>query len=155
MATNAWKKRNPDKVRAHARTWNSRNHEKVRAGVAAYAARNPEQTRARLLWNKAKARAKVGGIPFELSREWVLRKLLEGKCEASGVSLEMTTGKGYLPFAPSLDRNIAGAGYTEENTRVVAYIYNIAKNRWSDDVAQDAIRKIAKGIRRKKRDCEK
>jgi len=37
------------------------------------------------------------------------------------------------PRAPSLDRIDSSKGYTPENTRVVSYFVNVAKNAWPEE----------------------
>lgn len=68
----------------------------------------------------------------ELSPEWILEKLSKGVCEVTG--LPFTYGlQARNPWSPSLDRIDPSKGYTLENTRVVLWIYNAAKNVFSDE----------------------
>ena len=46
----------------------------------------------------------------------------------TGIEFDLSFGKAHArPFGPSLDQIKPGAGYTEENTQVVVWIYNAAK----------------------------
>ena len=67
----------------------------------------------------------------ELTPEWILEKLEQGVCEVTG--LPFTYGvEARNPWSPSLDRIDPSIGYTLENTRVVVWIYNAAKNVFTD-----------------------
>lgn len=51
--------------------------------------------------------------------------MIAGKCEVTGLPFEWSIGS---PWAPSLDRIDSARGYTHENTQLVCWIYNQAKN---------------------------
>ena len=60
-----------------------------------------------------------------------MNKLNVGICEVTGIPF--TYGlNARNPWSPSLDRIDPSVGYTLENTRVVVWIYNAAKNVFSD-----------------------
>ena len=67
----------------------------------------------------------------ELTPEWIAEKLTAGFCEVTGLAFVLT-GEPRNPWSPSLDRIDSSVGYTLENTRVVVWIYNAAKNVFSD-----------------------
>lgn len=67
----------------------------------------------------------------ELTPEWILEKLSAGVCEVTGLPFTYST-ESRNPWSPSLDRIDPMKGYTLENTRVVVWIYNTAKNVFSD-----------------------
>lgn len=67
----------------------------------------------------------------QLTPEWILNKLNVGICEVTGIPF--TYGlNARNPWSPSLDRIDPSVGYTLENTRMVVWIYNAAKNVFSD-----------------------
>ena len=67
----------------------------------------------------------------ELTPEWIMDKLQKGFCEVTG--LPFTYGlESRNPWSPSLDRVDPSIGYTIENTRVVVWIFNAAKNVFKD-----------------------
>ncbi len=116
---------------------------------AAYAARNPERVRdnwkryahtpkgtVTLLLNYAKDRARRGGYPFALSREWLEAKLKTGVCELTGITLHRVSPGEYRthPYAPSLDRIVPKKGYVEDNVRLVCFAANRARSDFGDDV---------------------
>lgn len=97
----------------------------------------PQQFCARTLVNRARTRAKQFGIPFDLTTEWVLERL-EAPCPRTGRSFDWENVGS--PWRPSLDQRRAGAGYTMENTQVVVWIYNAAKQDWRhEDVVALAV----------------
>ena len=105
--------------------------------------------RAQVLLNNARGRAKKSGLEFTIDREWIAERLRRGICEATGVPLDYSqtgAGKGGShPWSPSLDRIDNAKGYTPENTQVVVWIYNSAKNTFDHQtVVQFARALIAK-----------
>jgi hypothetical protein len=96
------------------------------------------------LCSGAKNRAKNKNIAFCLDLEWVKARLEPMKCEVSGVPLLFEVDKTVMhsPFRPSIDRIDNSLGYTKENSRIVAVIYNKAK---SDGTDADVL-KLALGI---------
>ena len=67
----------------------------------------------------------------ELTPEWIMEKLQKGFCEVT--KLPFTYGlDARNPWSPSLDRIDPSIGYTLENTRVVVWIFNAAKNVFKD-----------------------
>lgn len=81
-----------------------------------------------LYWN-AKRRAKVDGLEFELTKEWIEAALNEGTCQVTG--LPFSFGNGRRPMMPSLDKKDPKLGYTKDNVQVVVWMYNAAKAEFS------------------------
>lgn len=85
---------------------------------------------------KQNARVRKGGIPFDISRDDIIR-LLEAanwRCAVTGVLFSTEKISGRAPFAPSIDRVDSAKGYTPDNCRVVCVAANYAMNIWGDDV---------------------
>jgi hypothetical protein len=61
---------------------------------------------------------------------WLLERLEAGICEVTKLPFVMVSKD---PFSPSLDRIEAGGPYTKINCRLVALIYNLARNNFSDE----------------------
>ena len=81
----------------------------------------------RLLYN-AEDRAKKIGVPFDLTLEWLLPKLQNGRCEVTGIAFDLEPARtAKNKYAPSLDRENPAQGYTKTNVRLVVWIYNSAK----------------------------
>jgi len=97
----------------------------------------PIYRRAYGLFLAARHRAKVSLRPFELTVEYIEKKLKEG-CQRTGTPFNLTLKSGGTNFtnrdifSPSLDKIDPDGGYTIENTQFVIWIYNMAKQRWSD-----------------------
>lgn len=83
------------------------------------------------LLNSAGARSRQKGLEKTIGLRWLLPRLEAGYCEVTGLAFERPDGvRG--PFSPSLDRHDPLRGYTPENCRVVVYMYNAAKNSFTD-----------------------
>jgi hypothetical protein len=94
--------------------------------------RDAPEGRAKSLWTSAKNRAEKKVLDFDLTPEWILARLAVGQCEVTGIPLELSgtddRGFGYFrPWTPSLDRTDPNKGYTQDNVKVVCWIYNAAK----------------------------
>lgn len=84
-----------------------------------------------------RCKAKKLGLPFDLDLPWFEERFARLQCEATGLPLELPRvdrGKkeGYSPWVISLDRIEKSKGYTKDNCRVVAWIFNTAKNAHND-----------------------
>ena len=91
-----------------------------------------------------RARAGRAGFEFDLTREWIEQRLDAGVCEVSGLGLELGRDPKmrFVPFGPSVDRIDSSRGYTQDNCRVVVWIYNMAKSEWDDET----VLKFAKAL---------
>jgi hypothetical protein len=91
------------------------------------------QGRATVLLNGAKYRAKKKNLECSLTYPWVVERLERGVCEMTGLPFVLEgKGKNNRPWSPSLDRIDNSKGYTPENTQVVVFLYNAAKNNATD-----------------------
>lgn len=91
--------------------------------------RKSAKGQASVLWFAARDRAKRKNLPFSLSKARVRRAVEAGACEVTGIPFVFQS-KGRGPFTPSLDQTESGQGYTDENVKVVVWIYNAAKGDW-------------------------
>jgi hypothetical protein len=88
--------------------------------------------RARIVFRAAETRARDQGLPFTITQEWVLERLLAG-CAVTGIPFDLgkpKCGTRRNPFCPSVDQITAGMGYTTENSRVVLVAINLALCDW-------------------------
>ena len=85
--------------------------------------------RAIRLYHSAKRREPEN---FELTVKWISEKITNGFCEVTGLPFVYSNKKGRQPWTPSLDKENPDVGYTLDNTRVVVWMYNAAKNVYSD-----------------------
>ena len=92
--------------------------------------------RAKYIFRTARYRASKKSLPFTLTQEWVTDKVNRGVCEATGLSFvfDLNSPSHAHPFAPSLDQRHPNAGYTPDNTQVVVFIYNQAKQDYDESV---------------------
>lgn len=75
------------------------------------------------LWAMAK-RAATKGMCFDLTIEWLDKKLALKHCEATGLPFK---GAATDTFGLTIDRKDSTKGYTQENCWAVCWIYNRAK----------------------------
>lgn len=100
-----------------------------------YELRGTPHDRAYRLWNDARQRARRSDLPFEITLDWLKAKIDAGTCEVTGINFDTALGPGSgrgNPFGPSLDQKVPGAGYTPDNTRVVCWMFNLAKGTNTD-----------------------
>lgn len=108
--------------------WNKRSSSKNR-DRSAY--RQSPKGKAQDLIATARRRANQYGLAFDLSIEWLERKL-GGCCEVTGLAFDLSKGK-RRPYSPTLDQIDPRGGYTESNVLVVVWMYNAAKGDWTHD----------------------
>jgi hypothetical protein len=92
---------------------------------------------------RARENAKQKNRIYDLEPEYI-RGLLEKqryRCAVTHIELYLT-GERRCPWAPSLDQIMPGAGYTENNVRVVAMIVNTAMNGWGAEVLLDFLSRV-------------
>lgn len=87
------------------------------------------------LWKTAQQRSKNKSLEFSLPREWVVARVVNGKCEVTGVKFDLSKrGERYAsPLAPSIDRIHPKLGYIPDNCRMVIWAYNAAKGNGTDE----------------------
>jgi hypothetical protein len=84
--------------------------------------------RAKALLNKAKYRSSKYNREFDLTLDWVLKKLEEETCELSGRKFNFTQLGNHKthPDSPSIDRIDSNLGYTKNNCRIIVTSLNCA-----------------------------
>lgn len=94
--------------------------------------------RANTLWKNARKSPHGKSREFTVTVEHIMAQLSTGKCAATGIPFQMDnvhqiiTGRKKNPYAPSIDKINPLLGYTNENTRIVIWWYNMAKAELSD-----------------------
>lgn len=93
--------------------------------------RSQPKGRAKSMWETSRKRATEKGWEFTLTPEWIEERLIAGRCQATGIPLELVAAEGdtihFRPWTPSLDRTDGTGGYTPDNVQVVCWMYNQAK----------------------------
>jgi hypothetical protein len=95
-------------------------------------------------------RAEDKGLVFNLDAEWI-RSRLEGVCELTGLPFDLEPGNRigrFNPYAPSIDRRIAGGNYTPENCRMIVMALNVGMNYWGEQIYKH----VAKAYLKKSRE---
>lgn len=94
--------------------------------------------RAKTLFNNAKKSPTSKKFPFTLTLEHLENGIRFGFCAVTGVKFDLTDnyqkrhGAVKNPYAPSVDRIDPRKGYSNENTRVVIWQYNLMKGEMTD-----------------------
>jgi len=88
------------------------------------------------IYVKAKERAKLCGMPFEIKRDDVVMIFGRsgGNCEVTGIRFNRfkPANNGTRPWFPSLDRIDSSKGYAVDNCRMVCVAVNIAMGQWGE-----------------------
>jgi hypothetical protein len=98
---------------------------------------------ARALFYQYRCKSKKLGLPFDLTVEWFKERLARGICEATGLLMQpLNAGdspakRARSPWVASVDRIDPQGGYTQNNARLVVWLYNAAKSNYTD---QDVLR---------------
>ena len=126
--------KNQEKKLERQRKRYAENREKVLERQREYRAANPEKDTTKNLFRNAKNRAKAKGLPFTLTKEWVVERIEWGKCELSGIPFNLEVGREVSgPFSPSIDKIVPELGYTPENCRVILCGINLLKMNGTDE----------------------
>lgn len=93
--------------------------------------------RAKHLFLGARRRARSKSLAFDLTEEWVRKRLSPLKCELTGMELMLVHGtdhsyKRQHPRTPSLDRIDSSKGYTRDNCRIVSAQANLALSAFGE-----------------------
>lgn len=94
----------------------------------------PFYRRATKLWYAAKTRSEKVGCLFTITPEWIAERL-KNPCPKTGETF-VVGGTNYSdrnPYSASLDKIDPTGGYTQENCQVVSWLYNCAKQRFSEE----------------------
>jgi predicted TIM-barrel fold metal-dependent hydrolase len=129
---------NPERERERNQEWASKNTERKKQNFRNWWRKN----RAYDLWRRAKKRAEISGLQFDITSEQ-LRELiaLTACCPYTRVVLDLEPMKGFKrnPWAPSIDRIDSSKGYTLDNIEITSLWWNLAKNEWSPEVMRVAL----------------
>ena len=110
--------------------------------------RGDPRVRAARLHHSAKRRAEEKGIEYSLTTDFIHNAILGGKCQVTGLSFglgDVAQKTGNRPWAPSLDRTDPTLGYTEDNVKVVCWIYNGAKGIGTHEDVMKLVEALSNG----------
>ena len=146
----AWYAENKEYAAARFKKWRLENKEHY----AEIRKRNKLKTPAKHLWHTMKQRAARRGVPFDLTVEWIEKRLAPMRCEVTGVPLELQKGtkNNWHPWGPSIDQVKPGGGYTKKNCQIVCWAYNAAKQTWDEETVATMAKALLNN--RKKRDAK-
>jgi hypothetical protein len=91
--------------------------------------------RARELLRSVGKKCRKDHLAFDLDREWLVKRLTNGRCELTGLSFDMSVvNRARTAYTPSIDRIVAGGGYTKAHCRVVLFAVNAALADWGLEI---------------------
>lgn len=105
----------------------------------------------------AKHRSTAKNYEFDLDVEWIFERLNK-PCPKTGYNFVVGSGgKNYStrnPYSPSMDRIDNSKGYTKDNVQVVCWIYNAAKQTFSDKELLDFCKQVVLNDKRCRRNTK-
>jgi len=113
-----WVANKPPKKLIGKRTWLERK------------ALDPKGFSLRVMLSQAKDRARSSEMDFDLDIGWLNRRA--EVCQTTGIDFEYNLTPKHA-FAPSIDRINSSKGYTKDNCRLVIWVFNVGRNRFSDE----------------------
>jgi hypothetical protein len=134
---------NAEQIRAHRQAYYRDNREQVLERNTGYrtALRSTVPGAARLMFLGARARARKGRLPFDLTAEWVESELvsaLENGCPLLGIKITLNTGR-RLSASPSIDKFRPELGYVQDNCWVVSWAANAMKHDMPIDFVREVV----------------
>lgn len=82
-------------------------------------------------------------IPFTIGVADV-KQVMSDRCAITGVKLDLScTG---MPLSPSIDRIDNSKGYEPGNIRITSLLYNLMRNKWSDELVIKSLKEVAKSL---------
>lgn len=91
--------------------------------------------RAKSYLSYLKRRCAKKGLEFNLTFEWLVHRLENGRCEQTGIpfNFDSLPYSNRSPWAFSIDRIDPSKGYTVANSQAVVWAYNAAKGEGLDE----------------------
>ena len=102
--------------------------------------------------SNSRRRSKAKGLPYDLTKDWLIEKLEAGKCELTGLPFVFDYKQRAGPQSPTLDRIIPSRGYTKANIRVICFSVNCLLSEYGDAEALRMALYLVKAFEGKIRD---
>jgi hypothetical protein len=104
--------------------------------------------RVNLLYRLCKGRSEKRNLEFDLTKEWIKKKLDAGYCELSGEKfcLEASIETHWHPYSPSIDRIDSKKGYTQDNCRIILVSVNMGLGEWGLENYINIAKKVIKNL---------
>ncbi len=127
----AWVAKHQDRVKQNNANWHARNRDRrIVDARENYYRRNRDHPMSGMV-DRARARAKLLGVPFDLSYDDIM---IPNVCPVLGIPMFFRAGKkGPCMNSPSLDRFDPKGGYTKANVVVISHRANTLKNNATVD----------------------
>lgn len=136
---------------AQINEWQERNREQTRTNQRKYITR--PHGRAVCLFNSAKSRARRKNEEFKLSLDDVIKGLLIGRCEKTGIEFDISMNPRHEkrtsvnPFAPSIDKINPAGIYEPSNVQYVSCWYNIARSQYTEEFFIEMCKKVLENLK--------
>lgn len=109
--------------------------------------RNRLEWRANAAFGSLKRSASKRDLELLLDVSWIVDKYRKGVCDATGIpfvfdyekdqfTVKTRSNREMNPFSPSIERKDSSKGYTEDNCIMVVFMYNLAKNSFSEQALE-------------------
>lgn len=87
------------------------------------------------LISTARDRARQKQLPFDLDehRRSIKDRVYAGRCELTGLSLDLKARNAAAGNSPSIDRIKPELGYVYDNIRIICHALNVALGSWGED----------------------
>lgn len=91
--------------------------------------------RATVMLRVARTNAEKNGVACSLTKSDIVSMLEPQTCSATGLKIEMSATDAHYrhPRSPSLDRISHRGDYSRDNTRLVCWQFNLARNEYGDE----------------------
>ena len=127
------------------KAYNAQKHVKDRTNARQNAARMNALGRAQSLLRVARYRASRLNLPFDLDAASIAYLIEHTVCPYTLQPFVLVRGRS--PWAPSIDRIDNSKGYTQDNCSVVSFWWNIAKNKWPEEITAIALMGLKEAIK--------
>lgn len=109
--------------------------------------RNCLTWRANAAFGSLKKSASTRNLELSITARWIEEQYRRGVCSVTGIPFVFNyeddkhtvltrSNREMNPFSPSIERKDSEKGYTEDNCVVVVFMFNLAKNSFSEEALE-------------------